>query len=305
VLLAGAWFQDSAGASGTADLPAEGKVLAATFCAMLVAATLAVLPLAWRLSASIAGTDIRGRARESKPVAWGFAEIGLVFTWVIVFALGLHFVAPSGAAEPDLIGILLRSALLLGTTGLLIAGIARFRGPEGLLALGLRAGGNLRGMLGGWFAYAAMVPGGIGLAFGWRWLLERVGIPSELQVVVTKFLELGAAAVPFALVLGIAVMPFLEELIFRGFLQPVFVKHVGARWGVAATSLIFAGLHGPSAFLPIFALSLVLGTVMLRTQRLLAAWSVHALHNGLVFCVLLYLRAHPELAPQSGLLAFF
>ena len=37
-----------------------------------------------------------------------------------------------------------------------------------------------------------------------------------------------------------------------------------------------------SSFLPIFALSLVLGAVMLRTQRIFAAWAVHAAHNGLM-----------------------
>jgi membrane protease YdiL (CAAX protease family) len=57
-------------------------------------------------------------------------------------------------------------------------------------------------------------------------------------------------------------------------------------YGVAATSIVFASLHGTGAFLPIFALSLVLGGVMLRTQRIFASWSVHALHNGLMFLLI-------------------
>jgi hypothetical protein len=35
-----------------------------------------------------------------------------------------------------------------------------------------------------------------------------------------------------------------------------------------------------------------------------AAWAVHALHNGLMFGVLLYLRAHPELVGKTAWLAF-
>ena len=46
-------------------------------------------------------------------------------------------------------------------------------------------------------------------------------------------------------------------------------------------------LHDPSAFLPIFALSLLLGAIMLRTQRLLAVWVVHGLHNALSFSFVL------------------
>jgi membrane protease YdiL (CAAX protease family) len=56
---------------------------------------------------------------------------------------------------------------------------------------------------------------------------------------------------------------------------------------VVATSAVFGLLHGPSASLPIFGLSLILGGVMLRTQRLLAPCLIHMLHNGLMVFLLL------------------
>jgi membrane protease YdiL (CAAX protease family) len=45
---------------------------------------------------------------------------------------------------------------------------------------------------------------------------------------------------------------------------------------------VFAALHGTEGIVPIFALSLLLGAIMLRTQRLTAAWAVHAAYNALV-----------------------
>jgi len=39
--------------------------------------------------------------------------------------------------------------------------------------------------------------------------------------------------------------------------------------------------------MPIFGIALVLGGVMLRTQRLLAVWAIHALHNGLQVAMIL------------------
>ncbi len=64
-----------------------------------------------------------------------------------------------------------------------------------------------------------------------------------------------------------------------------------------------AALHGPSAFLPIFGLSLVLGAVMLRTQRLVAAWGIHALHNGIQVAAL-QVNGRP-IEDAAGLLTFF
>ena len=73
---------------------------------------------------------------------------------------------------------------------------------------------------------------------------------------------------------------------FRSFLQPVLVRRFGDKAGVVLAALLFAAVHGISPFLPIFGLALVLGSVMLRTQRLSAVWAIHALHNGLMLGVL-------------------
>ncbi len=89
-----------------------------------------------------------------------------------------------------------------------------------------------------------------------------------------------------AAIFAVGLQPLLEEIIFRGFLQPLFVQNFGAIGGIGATSFLFAAVHGGSAFLPIFLLSTMIGAVMLRTQRLTAAWLLHALNNGTMLALM-------------------
>ena len=70
------------------------------------------------------------------------------------------------------------------------------------------------------------------------------------------------------------------------FLQPLLVSRLGALAGIALASATFATLHGLGPSVPIFVLSCILGVIMLRTQRLAASWTVHAVHNGLQFLMM-------------------
>ena len=59
-----------------------------------------------------------------------------------------------------------------------------------------------------------------------------------------------------------------------------------------ACALLFALLHGRSAFLPLFLLSLFLGWLQRRTHSLFVPWLVHAVHNGITLAL--------ALAPARG-----
>lgn len=66
------------------------------------------------------------------------------------------------------------------------------------------------------------------------------------------------------------------------------MQNVGETGGLVVTALLFAGVHGePGSLVPLFAVGLVLGGVMLRTQRISASWAAHALFNGLSLAILL------------------
>jgi membrane protease YdiL (CAAX protease family) len=172
------------------------------------------------------------------------------------------------------------SALVLGVGCAVAVACAARLDPSGVRSLGLWPGKNVRACAAGLASYILLLPALVGLEILWPWLLERLGGHFEPQEVAVELRTLSGNALLWAAVLAVVVQPLLEELFFRSFLQPLLVQNLGDRGGVALTAMFFAALHGDSAFLPIFALALLLGSLMLRTQRLSAVWLVHALHNG-------------------------
>ncbi len=85
----------------------------------------------------------------------------------------------------------------------------------------------------------------------------------------------------FATTLG----PLAEELIFRGFLQPLTIRTCGVAGGIALASVPFALLHGPQYawswqhVLLLFLASAVFGVVRWKSGSTAAATLVHATYN--------------------------
>ena len=254
----------------------------------LVAATLAITP--WILA--VARRLFPGR--NVVFARWGFSHVVLAtFLWLV---LSMSF-APLVAEGAGLHVLLLAGATVQGTVCAVIAYWASKRDPAGVRALGLWPGLNLRAMAVGLGTYFLCLPGIIGLGVAWPWLLSRVDVPFEEQPYARGLLELSGGQLGLAIALAVLVVPLLEEILFRSFLQPLLVQNFRDKGGVLLTAALFAALHGTSAFLMIFGLSLVLGAIMLRTQRLLAVWAIHAVHNG--WQVALFVFA-PELVPEGG-----
>jgi membrane protease YdiL (CAAX protease family) len=242
---------------------------------------------------------------------WTFPRASLStgpsFTWrdilaVVLVLLSLQIVV-GGAAQAldlDLESLLVALPLTIvwqgGTAAFVLAVAARRR--FGFAALGLRPGehtwavGYALTRYLGWgpflFALLALTP----------MLLERVfGVAHEPQDV-ARMIALAQGPERWLVPLfAVLLIPLLEELMFRGFLQNALEPRIGAWPAVIVASLAFALMHGVTAAIPIFGLSLILGVVMLRTRRITACWFVHALHNGLT-TGLLYL------APETFLEQF-
>ncbi len=85
----------------------------------------------------------------------------------------------------------------------------------------------------------------------------------------------------FATTLG----PLAEELIFRGFFQPLLVSRFGPVAGIVAASLPFALLHGPQYswtwqhIVLLFLASTTFGVIRHRTGSTAASTMVHATYN--------------------------
>jgi len=226
---------------------------------------------------------------------WGFVQLCGVCCVSLVTSLALPLVWPlPEEGSISQLETFLRMLILYLVTGSAIAAIACVPGAGGAAGLGLRRGGHLRGIAMGVSVYLLLLPALLGITFLWAWTLEQTGGEVEPQQVLVGFLELEGPFLAFALVLGIVVLPFGEELCFRGFVQPALARLLGGGAGVVLTSGLFAALHGSTACVPVFALSLILGALMLRTQRLVTCWIVHALHNGLMLLALLAFYEDPE-----------
>jgi membrane protease YdiL (CAAX protease family) len=267
-----------------------GSAVAAEAGAVLVATSIALVPITILLVRRIfpGRTVIFAR--------WGFSHVVVVALVGLAGGLIAGMLLGVAHAETRFVPTLLASVALFGSASAAVAWFAHRLDPAGLRCLGLWPGKNLRAIAAGITAYVLCWPGLLGLGLFWPWFLTWTGAGFELPFVDKGMAGLSAAERPIAIAIAVVVMPLLEETLFRVFLQPLLVQNLSDKLGILATSLLFAGLHGTSAFLPILGLSLLLGSVMLRTQRLAAVWAIHALHNGLM---LLQLYALPS-SPAGG-----
>ncbi len=130
----------------------------------------------------------------------------------------------------------------------------------------------------------AFVPVNIAVSVGWRCVLVALDRPTEMQEVLLAPLERGGAVIPIFMVLAVAVVPLLEEIIFRGGLYRALRTELGAGAGAVLSSIIFAALHAnEAALLPLVVLSLFLVAVYEWSGSLWGCVLLHACFNALNF----------------------
>lgn len=279
-------FQDAADLAASASAALTGAVV--------LAGGLALTPLA--------ALVVRRLVAERRVLfaRWRFMHLFAVV--LLTLASATLAGAALAALALDLHELLLgqlATAVGLGVAGLAVARLAQRLDPAGLASLGLARSGNLRATVAGLGAYLLCAPALVGAMLCWPWLYERLGGTWVQQPIVTRIGELDAFGIAAMAVMAVLLQPLLEELLFRSFVQPLLAQNLGDRGGIVLTSLLFAGLHGGSAFLPVFGLSLLLGALMLRTQRLAAVAVVHAVHNG-VMLGLVFVAPPLEGVPSPG-----
>jgi membrane protease YdiL (CAAX protease family) len=230
-------------------------------------------------------------------VRWAFRDVALAVVAVLLgaFLVGALWRLPE---EPPIVPLLFAQLLALLPACAYAVRAASRRDPLGARSLGLWPSRNGRAVLAGVVAYAASAPALLGVAILWPALLDLLGIEHSMQVQLRGITEARGAELWAAAALAVLALPLAEELLFRAFLQPLIVQNSNEWIGVAITSLAFAAVHETGAFLPVYALSVLLGAIMVRTQRLAAAWAVHALHNGLA--IALHGPAARELIDSAG-----
>lgn len=125
-----------------------------------------------------------------------------------------------------------------------------------------------------------------------------LGIPNT-ETPFDKLLTDAASRIGIA-VFGVTLGPIIEELLFRGFLQPVMVDSLGVLPGILVTSVLFGALHleqnadiWQSGVL-ITVVGFVLGVVRHVSGSTRASAITHISYNALPFLALIASGVHPS-----------
>lgn len=211
-------------------------------------------------------------ARSTMDVTGALIRCALACSLFIVLA-GALSVSGAYAALPEWASMLIQTAVTLLCFGLpAVYGLFFADGDQrDKLACQALSAEQLR-----WFAAA-----GVLLVAPMTLLSDLISAPLARMGVITG----GASAVPpFALfmpmlVKSVLIAPVCEELFFRGYL-PAALRAAESRFALLISALFFALVHGVNAaFLPMFLLGLLLGALVLRTDSLLTAVTMHAAYN--------------------------
>ena len=216
---------------------------------------------------------------------WGYADIFLALA-VFVIAIGgsvtfathvLHAPTESGLwgvlEEVVAYGILLLALKLL---------FAR-RGQKLFDSLGWSKSGP--------FSTRALIAVGLSVSVAGV-ILEYVLRTPDVETPFVKMLADPASRIAIA-VMGVTVAPVIEEILFRGFLQPVLIASAGVLPGILITSAIFGALHLSQngniwqSGVVIMLVGFVLGMVRHITGSTRASTIVHIAYNSLPMFVLL------------------
>jgi membrane protease YdiL (CAAX protease family) len=123
-------------------------------------------------------------------------------------------------------------------------------------------------------------------------VLQYALMTPDVDTPFEKMLDDPASRIVVAL-FGITLAPMVEELLFRGFLQPVLVGVIGVFPGILLTSVMFGLLHlAQNAYIwqsgvLIMLVGFVLGTIRHLSGSTRASTIVHIAYNSLPFLALL------------------
>jgi membrane protease YdiL (CAAX protease family) len=225
---------------------------------------------------------------------WGYVDLAMVIgllvalTGFIIAGVGvLGILHPSIAKDP--VPILLPAQLGLYLAiylALKITFVVRHDAPV-FRSLGFNHNWTMRTLL-------VVAAGGLLLAPVVSGIASLLHTP-EVDMDIMEMLQKSPVILALFGLMAISITPFFEELLFRGFLQPLFSRTLGVVAGIALTALLFGALHGPQYKMQwqyIGAIALVgaaLGVVRYKTESIIPSTVMHACFN-LVSVIALYLK---------------
>ncbi|MDP8217370.1 MAG: type II CAAX endopeptidase family protein [Candidatus Theseobacter exili] len=237
-----------------------------------------------------------------KNVPWDFKDLfqlsilfisvnlGIVYTDYLLEKIGLHFTIISQSVFVAASTVIAHIVVALAVLWKL-----KMQYRTGLIQIGLRNKGWVQDLFKGFYLYLGFIP----ILLLMSRLTYLVSYLMNLELVVQPIVDLLTKEKTMlgmgSLVVFIVFMaPVFEEVMFRGFFYPVAKRHFGGIGGALLTSMLFAALHfNLAAFLPIFALGLVLVVVYEKSGSLLVPIGLHVTNNILAIVFTLIIQKQP------------
>lgn len=234
-------------------------------------------------------------AVEETPVFWGYSDIflicGLLFAAVVLMGLailGLDHVFPK--LTNDQTGLALAAQMVFYAAVYFI-----FR-----IVFTLRYSKPVFSSL-GWVKSKVplkwCVVGGVVLTAFVQGLLVALRTP-KIHSPLEDLLHSTVGLVVVGL-MAVTVAPLFEEMIFRGFLQPLLIKTLGLIPGIVIPAAFFGVLHifqysnTWQAAAAIFVVGLALGIVRHRGESIVPSTVMHCSYNGVLVAGLIISKFHP------------
>ena len=101
-------------------------------------------------------------------------------------------------------------------------------------------------------------------------------------------------------VMAVTIAPLFEELLFRGFIQPLLSRSLGVTAGVVLTAALFGALHAPEYSwawqyaLAVTIAGAVFGWIRARTQSIIPSTIMHGGYNLVFIVALLFMKYGPH-----------
>jgi membrane protease YdiL (CAAX protease family) len=228
-------------------------------------------------------------------IPWGLKEATLGFVGLIALSIlvnialvllpaGERFLSGEHGREQLVINGISASSILLGTlafqTGILL--ITFYLGPRrfrcSISSLGLTMP-NLPTVV-RWSLLGLALS--IGMTAIYNALMINIA-PSLVPPTLPPELPVGEhALLTFTVV--VLTGPLTEEVFFRGFLFPGFVKKWGVLAGIIVSSALFALSHGAlAALIPIFLTGIIFSWIYYRTNSICPTIAAHIMQNTLAY----------------------
>lgn len=226
--------------------------------------------------------DFECPAPARKDPFWGYVDvlmfIGILFGCFLVLGTGLALTGVNPThPKPMLVlagNCLMYVAIYVGFAAVFVG---RYRRPV-FRSLGwCRVGGKTIGRT---------LVGAIVLTFAVQLVGNLLHTP-KIQTPMDEYLSTTPRLIAFGL-MAVTLAPIFEELVFRGFLQPLFSRTFGVAVGIVMTAVLFGSLHASEYHLVwqyitvVSIVGLALGWVRWRTNSVIPSTIMHASYNGML-----------------------